>query len=273
MVRTSDLAAAVRRPAPMRGCEPWPSPGSEDSRRTPQNARNPTTTGRAPFPRSACGSRTVCSWRSARRADPVPPALLRTACTDSAVDGPIMEDGTVVDRRKVLAVMDAQQRGPVADHASDGWIEAMLGLRGQFEATPDDLLKSEPEDDLPPMPDTAPGAGAGSSIPLAFNESERAAMAEADALLFRGLTGDMQLSAGQYDPAIDSWVLRPGERLRPRRSPHGCRVRRDRAGSHGHPDQWTGTASAGHQETHRLPWLTGAFTPPLPCGRRGRAGA
>ncbi|MEM7044282.1 MAG: hypothetical protein AAF543_15845, partial [Pseudomonadota bacterium] len=29
--------------------------------------------------------------------------------------------------------------------------------------------------------------------------------------LFRGLGGDVQLSAGHYDPAIDSWILRLGD--------------------------------------------------------------
>ena len=143
--------------------------------------------------------------------DPVPPSLLRTACTETAVDGPKMECGAIVDRRKVLAVIDAQQRAPLADRPSDGWIETMLGLGGRFQPTPPDLLADEPKDRLPPLPEAFHVDASTASIPLNFDDTERAVMADADALLLRGLDADMQLSAGYYDPTIDSWILRPDD--------------------------------------------------------------
>lgn len=83
--------------------------------------------------------------------DPVPPAVVRTVCASEA-DGMLqLPGGELVDHRRVVEILEIQQKGPLADHQNDRWIEAMLGVGGSYEAIPDGLLSSE-------IVDTGPAA-------------------------------------------------------------------------------------------------------------------
>lgn len=148
--------------------------------------------------------------------DPIPPSLVKTITAAGRSDKLALEQGGLVDRQRVLDVLDAQQRGPLADRRNDRWIEAMFGLAGRFEDTPADLLANERAGDRPPLPTTAEDDGndAGPSAtewvtPLIFDADESASMAKADALLVHGLDDGLTLSAGRHDPALQGWILRP----------------------------------------------------------------
>ncbi len=91
--------------------------------------------------------------------DPVPPALLRTACADDRFVGFELASGESVELQKVLALFDAQRKGRLAERGGDRWVEAMLGLGGAFELTPDELLDGEPDDALPPVKGDTEAAG------------------------------------------------------------------------------------------------------------------
>lgn len=146
--------------------------------------------------------------------DPVPPSLLKSVDADEL----ILESGEWVDRQRVLDVLDAQQKGALCDHPNDKWIEAMLGLAGGFEPTASEHLAKEPDGPTPVLPDTA-REGTGDAdrpisewvTPLTFDTAECDQMAEADALLVRGLADGMSLSAGRFDPTLNGWVLSPGQ--------------------------------------------------------------
>lgn len=151
--------------------------------------------------------------------DPMPPSLVRSMCAGDPKGTLQLENGETVDRRCVLNVLDAQQKGPLADEVSDGWIEAMLCLGGAFEPTTPEVLEQEPLGAMPSLPDDGgeqastkrPDPETEIITPLAFDKTEHRSMAKADALLFNGLQAGTSLSAGHYDPAIDGWVVRPGE--------------------------------------------------------------
>lgn len=151
--------------------------------------------------------------------DPMPPSLVKSACADDPKGTLQLESGKTVDRRCVLNVLDAQQKGPLADKPNDGWIDAMLCLGGAFEPTSPELLQQEPISVMPPLPDesgeqtSAKRTDPDTEIltPLAFDKDERSSMAKADALLVNGLQTGISLSTGHYDPAIDGWILRPNE--------------------------------------------------------------
>ncbi|MGI9435679.1 MAG: hypothetical protein ACR2Q4_12770 [Geminicoccaceae bacterium] len=75
--------------------------------------------------------------------DPVPPQSVKHACAEQPADRLRQADGTHVESERVIAVLDAQQRGTLADRQSDPWIEAMLGAAGGFEDTPQEILAQE----------------------------------------------------------------------------------------------------------------------------------
>lgn len=151
--------------------------------------------------------------------DPMPPSLVTSACADDPKGTLQLESGKTVDRRRVLNVLDAQQKGPLADEPNDGWIEAMLCLGGAFEPTAPGVLEQEPLGIMPPLPDESDGQPSARRpdpetevmTPLTFDAAERRSMAKADALLINGLETGVSLSAGHYDSAIDGWVVRPDE--------------------------------------------------------------
>lgn len=144
--------------------------------------------------------------------DPLPPDLVRSACAADGGDTLKMETGHEVDRSRVLAILDAQQQGQLADHRNSAWIKAMLGLDGSFEETPSDLLTAEPAGPTPPAAghagnDDRPGSEW--LTPLVFDQAETCSMAEADAVLVQGLRDGMRLSTGRFDPLLNGWVIRP----------------------------------------------------------------
>jgi len=59
--------------------------------------------------------------------------------------------GLLVSRQRVLDILEAQQQGPLSEHRSNLWIEAMLAAAGKFEPTPLELLDSEPNTPMPPL--------------------------------------------------------------------------------------------------------------------------
>ena len=151
--------------------------------------------------------------------DPMPPALVKSVCADDPKGTLQLESGKTVDRRCVLNVLDAQQKGQLADDPIDGWVEAMLCLGGAFEPTPPRLLDDEPLGVMPALPEAGGDEPSESwsdpetevLTPLAFDEPERRSMAKADAILVKGLQEGVSLSAGRYDSAIDGWILLPGQ--------------------------------------------------------------
>ena len=84
--------------------------------------------------------------------DPMPPRYLKEAFSGRRTAKLRMSTGALVDSDRVLAVLDAQQRGALAKRTSKAWIESMLGLAGSFEETPEDLLQREPDGEMPPHP-------------------------------------------------------------------------------------------------------------------------
>lgn len=145
--------------------------------------------------------------------DPVPPALVASTCAEDPKGTLQLETGETVDRRCVLNVLDAQQKGKLADQPSDGWIEAMLCLGGAFDTVTPELLAEEPLGELPSLPDQGDGKNPGTEVltPVAFDETEQKAMVKADALLIYGLDKGLTLSAGRYDQSLEGWFLRPSE--------------------------------------------------------------
>ncbi|MDH3659998.1 MAG: hypothetical protein OEU92_08210 [Alphaproteobacteria bacterium] len=148
--------------------------------------------------------------------DPVPPSLVKSTGPDDTADELLLEGGQWVDRQRVLDVLDAQQKAPLADQPTDLWIKAMLGLAGGFEPTPSERLANEPDGPAPALPNSALEGNCEADDPmtewvtsLVFDETECAEMVEADALLVRGLTNGMRLSAGRFDPVLNGWVLSP----------------------------------------------------------------
>lgn len=77
--------------------------------------------------------------------DPVPPGLLTATCRPFADQNSPIYDGKLVDPERMAKVLLAQQTGMLAaaGRRCDQWIEAMLGVVGQFEPTPADLLAAE----------------------------------------------------------------------------------------------------------------------------------
>jgi hypothetical protein len=171
--------------------------------------------------------------------DPVPPAMLRSASNSGTKGFLELDSGAVVDSQRVLEIFNAQRKGGHADYRSDGWVRAMLGLEGTYEPTPAELLEQEPDDPLPAIPDTPVDAEeldlgladldlglveASSPEPeeqhpsqetrtasISFDVPEHAMMAKADALVFQGLPEGIALSAGNFDPMLKAWVLRPSD--------------------------------------------------------------
>ena len=149
--------------------------------------------------------------------DPMPPSLVKSVCADDPKGTLQLESGKTVDRHCVLNVLDAQQKAPLTEKPSDGWVEAMLCLGGAFEPTASELLDKEPLGMVPALPDDDEASANRTAheteiiTPLAFDEAEQRSMAKADALLVNGLETGVSLSAGRYDPAIDGWVVRLSE--------------------------------------------------------------
>lgn len=85
--------------------------------------------------------------------DPLSPAQIKRFRRDDMADQLWLADGSVVDRKRALAVLDAQQRGPLSETPDDRWIEAMLGVAGGFEPTSADLLDREPKGYMPTAPE------------------------------------------------------------------------------------------------------------------------
>lgn len=149
--------------------------------------------------------------------DPMPPALVKSLCADDPNGTLQLESGETVDKRRVLELLEAQQRGRLSDSPHDGWIETMLRLGGAFEPAAPELLANEPLCEMPPRPghgdgqapDGRPDPATEVVTPLAFDKGERCKMEEADAVIFRGFETGMSLSAGRYDPASNGWILRP----------------------------------------------------------------
>ena len=83
--------------------------------------------------------------------DPLPPSLVRQAGADAPEASLRLHEGTLVPSNRVLAVLDAQQQGPLSERPHAAWVEAMLGFSGSYEATPEELLNAEPNTPLPPM--------------------------------------------------------------------------------------------------------------------------
>lgn len=148
--------------------------------------------------------------------DPMPPTLVKSLCADDPKGTLRLESGETVDKRRVLELLEAQQKGPLSDKRHDGWIEAMLRLGGAFEPTAPELLEEEPSSKMPPRPEDGDRQASSERsdpatevvTPLAFDEAERGRMAEADAIIFRGFETGITLSAGRYDPAFNGWILR-----------------------------------------------------------------
>lgn len=88
--------------------------------------------------------------------DPVPASLARDVCAEADVKRLRLRNGISVDCQRALAVLEAQQRGKLSKTPSNRWIEAMLGIAGSFEPTPEALLEREPNDAMPPEPESLP---------------------------------------------------------------------------------------------------------------------
>lgn len=151
--------------------------------------------------------------------DPIPPSLVRSICAGDPKGTLQMENGKTADRQRVLDLLDAQQKAPLADTSSDGWIEAMLCLGGAFEPTSARLLEEEAPGVMPSLPEAKDDeASAGRPdpeteimTPLVFDDAERRSMAKADAIMIHGLQSGVGLTAGRHDPVIGGWVVRPKE--------------------------------------------------------------
>ena len=88
--------------------------------------------------------------------DPVPPRLVKETFADDLDASCRYGANREIPRRRALAVLEAQQRGPLAKRRSDPWIESMLGIAGGFEPTPPELLESEPNEPMPSLPTPSP---------------------------------------------------------------------------------------------------------------------
>ena len=75
--------------------------------------------------------------------DPIPPQLLKDACARQPEATLQLPDGLAVDRKRLIAVLEAQQAGRLAEHPNDAWIKAMLGAEGGFEFASSACLASE----------------------------------------------------------------------------------------------------------------------------------
>jgi len=83
--------------------------------------------------------------------DPIPPSLVRETFITDPEGQCSLETGLLVSRQRVLDILEAQQQGPLSEHRSNLWIEAMLAAAGKFEPTPLELLDSEPNTPMPPL--------------------------------------------------------------------------------------------------------------------------
>lgn len=75
--------------------------------------------------------------------DPVPPLLLKEACVRQPRATIRLPNGFAVDHKRLIDVIDAQLKSPLAERPTDRWIKAMLGAEGAFEPATDDHLASE----------------------------------------------------------------------------------------------------------------------------------
>ncbi len=81
--------------------------------------------------------------------DPIPPLLLKEACVKQPCARIRLPNGFAVDHKRLIDVIDAQQKGKLADQATDRWIKAMLGAEGVFEPTPEAHLAEEDTEEAP----------------------------------------------------------------------------------------------------------------------------
>jgi len=79
--------------------------------------------------------------------DPITPELLRDACARQPRATLRLPNGDAVDHKQLIAVIEAQQAGRLAERPNDGWVEAMLGIKGSFESTSSECLASEGSED------------------------------------------------------------------------------------------------------------------------------
>ncbi len=78
--------------------------------------------------------------------DPLTPSFLKETFAESPDMKLSMADGREVEPSSVVAVLEAQQSGRLADTPDDSWIESMLGLAGGFGAVSPEQLDAELDD-------------------------------------------------------------------------------------------------------------------------------
>ena len=79
--------------------------------------------------------------------DPIPPQLLKEACARQPRAAIRLPNGTAVDHGRLIAVIEAQQSGGLAEHPTDPWIESLLGAGGEFEPVSAACLAREEVED------------------------------------------------------------------------------------------------------------------------------
>lgn len=75
--------------------------------------------------------------------DPVPLLYLKEALVKQPSAKIRLPNGFAVNHKRLVDVIEAQQKGPLAATPTDRWIKAMLGADGSFEPTSANLLESE----------------------------------------------------------------------------------------------------------------------------------
>lgn len=75
--------------------------------------------------------------------DPLPPQHLKDACAKQPEAKLRLPDGRAVDHDRLIDVLEAQQKGPLAERPNDPWVQAMLSAEGGFEPAPPECLAGE----------------------------------------------------------------------------------------------------------------------------------
>ncbi len=75
--------------------------------------------------------------------DPLPPQLLKETCGKHRGAGLCLPDGSLADHDRLISVLEAQQKGKLAERPSDEWVRAMLVAEGGFELAPPECLARE----------------------------------------------------------------------------------------------------------------------------------
>lgn len=80
------------------------------------------------------------------KGDPISPSLLKETRAKQPLAEIRLPDGVVIDQKRLIDVIDAQQKSPLAEKSADNWVRAMLGAEGSFEpATAEQLASEEAE--------------------------------------------------------------------------------------------------------------------------------